>query len=110
MREIKFRVFDIHSKTYTHDAHYYHEFIRWMSNERYICEQFTGLKDKQGKSIYEGDILGGGHLGFTCAVTFDNGCFQLKTNEQQGISPLTKERAERLTVLGNINQPEQVQQ
>ncbi|MBR3180671.1 hypothetical protein IKF63_01155, partial [Candidatus Saccharibacteria bacterium] len=72
MRELKFRAWDTEAKCYVKDPiltdnfGQVYEVCEEASNKRGTClithkpnvilEQYTGLKDKNGKEIYEGDI------------------------------------------------------
>lgn len=94
MENLKFRVWDtLEERFITHDKGYQGHYVLSLNGKfnnlqngsggkECIVQQYTSLQDKNGKEIYEGDILHVGNAsGWNSLVYFENGSFRLNTWE-----------------------------
>lgn len=112
MREIKFRAYDKKIRKFSNFIINCKNSIEFMddntcgwygeNHERYKdfeLMQYTGVKDKNGKEIYEWDILLDSHTEEYCNVVFEDGCYiaEFQTNTIE-LNEVVKD----LEVVGNI--------
>ena len=76
-----------------------------IDSEDFEVVQSAGLKDKQGKEIYEGDVVGGWVYDYDgpFEVFFNEGAFSLKaTIEDDGYYPCLYNLESSLEIIGDI--------
>ena len=72
--------------------------------------QFTGLTDKNGREIFEGDKFGNENMPVR-HVVFEDGKFCFNRVHSQGADALSQDRVGRLEIIGNIHdKPELIKQ
>ena len=102
MREIKFRIYDKQTKQFTENKLPEKHHIEW---ERFVVSQFTGLKDKNGKEIYENDRYkylnhkGNIEIG---TVEYDEACFVCKRKEGECFELYCM--YQEIEIIGNIHE------
>lgn len=111
----RFRAWDTQDKEYEYDAQnismydLYEDSItlfRYIERDkpRVILEQCTGLRDKNGKLIYEGDVVEThDYTTEHSQIVFDKGCYVLKSKDFAIYEHLSNYENE-CNIIGNIHE------
>lgn len=113
MKDIKFRVWDVYLHEYSYSPVKVLDVLSTVWDKDFIVvsyklEQYTGLKDKNGKEIYEGDIIlnhnGYDHCDIKDIVIFENGKFTTHKKVANIKSYSESGTTYQVIVIGNIHE------
>ena len=109
MREIKFKAWDKLNKDMFNvesinfqERRVYKNTVSYRKFEDIDLMQYTGLKDKNGKEIYEGDIVTLHNGKYKVIFNTEEARFVLRDDEFEMNIPFTNNNNERMEVLGNV--------
>lgn len=119
-REIKFRALRTDGKGWVYGCYRFvnviegkkHLISDWFGNEIEVIPetvgQFTGLKDRNGKEIYEGDVISISSRGFDfeCKVTYDKQLIPVGEKSKGWEHMLYSPYWEECEIIGNIHSNE----
>lgn len=101
-REIKFRSFYNNKKMLYSDSYINLYYFFELNPEQFTLMQFTGLKDKKEKEIYEGDILKtNSGIGY---MVFDNCGYAIKSTGSEAVDYEFSAFYLECEVIGNIHE------